>query len=214
MAQNPFTFASGGVAAASSTYALLVLHANADKPARFALERLTMCLMGVYISAWLAVMLSPNTHPGAALATVGLLANVLCLAVYFAPLQHAFKVIKTRDSSSIYAPWSALQLLNASLWSVYGLCVFDVWILISSLLGTFSALVALCLRGVYPARERRRSSVLDMMMNGGVVEVGDEGGREEEEVVEEIRREKSLVVPEGEGGEVVAEGGGGEAHAF
>jgi hypothetical protein len=178
-----------------------------------------MCLMGVYISASLAVMLLQITHPGAALATVGLLANLLGLAVYFAPLQHAVTVIKTRDSSSIYAPWSALQLLNAGLWSVYGLCVFDVWILVSALLGVFSALVALCLRGVYPARVRRRSSALLVMMNGGVVEVeGEEegeGGTEEEVVVEGVRREKSLVVPEGEGeGEVVAEGGGGEAHAF
>ena len=44
-----------------------------------------------------------------------------------------------------------------------------------------------------------------------------EGGREEEVAVEGMRRQKSLVVPEGEGRsevEVVAEGGGGEAHAF
>ena len=91
-------------------------------------------------------------------------------------------------------------------------CVFDVWILISSLLGVFSALLALCLRGVYPAKKRWRTNVLDMMMNGGVVEVEGEGGREEE--VGEMKREKSLVVPEGEGGEVLAEGEGGEAHAF
>jgi len=72
-------------------------------------------------------------------------------------------------------------------------------------------------RKVYPDKERRRSSVLDMMMNGGVVEVEGEGGREEEVAVEGMRRQKSLVVPEGEGRsevEVVAEGGGGEAHAF
>jgi len=51
-------------------------------------------------------------------------------------------------------------------------------------------------RKVYPDKERRRSSVLDMMMNGGVVEVEGEGGREEEVAVEGMRRQKSLVVPE------------------
>lgn len=147
MAVNPFTFASGAVAAASSTYALLVAHAAAHPSARRAVEHLAMALMGVFLATCLAVMLlNGRQNPQAALATVGIVANAVVLAVYVSPLKNMWRVIRTRDASSIYAPWSALQFLNLLLWTVYGLCVMDVWILASSAFGLAAAAAALLLK--------------------------------------------------------------------
>jgi hypothetical protein len=40
---------------------------------------------------------------------------------YIAPLTSLFKVLKERDSSSIYWPLSLANLANAMLWMVYGM---------------------------------------------------------------------------------------------
>jgi hypothetical protein len=55
---------------------------------------------------------------------VGSVANVLILTVYFSPLQNAYTVIRRRDASSLYLPWSVLQLVNNTLWTVNGLCIW------------------------------------------------------------------------------------------
>ena len=47
---------------------------------------------------------------------------VAILGIYYiAPLTSLFKVLKERDSSSIYWPLSLMNLANALLWMVYGM---------------------------------------------------------------------------------------------
>lgn len=47
---------------------------------------------------------------------------VAILGIYYiAPLTSLFKVLKERDSSSIYWPLSLMNLGNALLWMVYGM---------------------------------------------------------------------------------------------
>lgn len=50
---------------------------------------------------------------------------VAILGIYYiAPLTSLFKVLKERDSSSIYWPLSLANLANALLWMVYGMVGF------------------------------------------------------------------------------------------
>lgn len=106
-----------------------------------------MALMGAFLGTCLAVLLlNAHNRPEAALATVGAVANAVVLAVYVSPLKNLLRVVRTRDASSIYGPWSALQFLNLLLWTVNGLCVMDVWILASSALGLAVAAAALLLK--------------------------------------------------------------------
>jgi uncharacterized protein with PQ loop repeat len=81
-----------------------------------------------------------------------IVANVLVLIVYFSPLKNLLHVVRTKDSSSILLPWSALQALNNSLWTTYSLVVGDMFVFVSSFLGVVSALAAIALRLAYPAK--------------------------------------------------------------
>lgn len=58
----------------------------------------------------------------------GLGGNVVSLMYYAAPLSSMAEVIRTRNSASILLPMTAMNTLNAALWTTYGLAVLDIYI--------------------------------------------------------------------------------------
>lgn len=75
---------------------------------------------------------------------------------YIAPLTSLFKVLKERDSSSIYWPLSLANLANAMLWMVYGMAKKD-WFFIAmpNAMGVAFNTASLILCVILPARDRQ-----------------------------------------------------------
>lgn len=83
---------------------------------------------------------------------------LLCI-YYVAPLSTLVQVLRERDSSSIYWPLSLMNLVNAVLWTVYGLARKD-WFFIAmpNAMGVAFNTVSLLLCALLPARERQVST--------------------------------------------------------
>jgi solute carrier family 50 protein (sugar transporter) len=60
---------------------------------------------------------SPTTE---AVNMIGYLASAFAIAYYGAPLSTMLEIIKKKDSSSLYTPSICVNLLNATLWTMYG----------------------------------------------------------------------------------------------
>ena len=48
-------------------------------------------------------------------------ATIICIILFGSPLSTIASVVKERDASSILAPFTAAQVANCLLWTVYGL---------------------------------------------------------------------------------------------
>jgi len=61
---------------------------------------------------------------------VGIICCVAAVTYYIAPLVAMFQIIRSRDSSSLYPPTLIANLLNATLWSIYGYAIHDplIWV--------------------------------------------------------------------------------------
>jgi len=181
---NPLMFAAGAVAAASGTHAFLITHAHAEPSMRTSLDRLILCSTLLFFSMSLLLLLGhPQSHL-LVVAGVGLQANLSCPVTYLSPLQHVLEVIRTQDSSSIYRPWSALQLLQGFLWTGYSVCVADAWIAVASSVGVLAAGVALILKVLYPETAAERGNTSQDPAEGWDLPKGweglEEGGGEDD----------------------------------
>lgn len=80
----------------------------------------------------------------------------MCFSImyYFAPLSTAMTVIRTRNSSSLYAPMLALNLANALLWMCYGLAIGQTAVTIPNILGTIVSGGLLVLSFAIPKKEK------------------------------------------------------------
>lgn len=81
----------------------------------------------------------------------GLLANIITILYYGAPLSTARDVVRTRNSASLYRPTCVMNLLNGALWVAYGIAVGDYWIYIPNGAGVVCATILLLLCAMYPA---------------------------------------------------------------
>ena len=68
-------------------------------------------------------------------------ANAILLCFYTSPLSTVANIIKTKDSSSLTLPLCVMNIVNGTLWLMYGLAVGDyfIWVPngIGALLGAF-----------------------------------------------------------------------------
>ncbi|KAG1680967.1 hypothetical protein FOA52_009926 [Chlamydomonas sp. UWO 241] len=135
-----------------SVWATVMVYGLADEKVRSQLRTMLLveaiCLpfMGVLT----AFMLAGDTT--SQLGLWGLTGDVVCIAMYAAPLSTMGEVIKTRNSGSILVPLTVTTLLNASLWTMYGLAIIDPYVYIPSGLGSVLACAQLAL--VYSTRPR------------------------------------------------------------
>eukprot|EP00877_Chromochloris_zofingiensis_P008351 jgi/Chrzof1/376/Cz01g13190.t1 len=65
----------------------------------------------------------------------GITANLINVAYYAAPLSRAWRVISSRNSTSLYMPMCIANLVNAVLWAAYGFAVMDFFIHAPNTLG-------------------------------------------------------------------------------
>lgn len=86
------------------------------------------------IAAWFFILLLteivfPNSYPSD--FVIGIICNVTTIGYYASPLSSLYNVIKTKDSSSLHLPSILANLLNATMWLIfgfYGLNNIIVWL--------------------------------------------------------------------------------------
>lgn len=83
---------------------------------------------------------------------VALIANTACVMYYGAPCSSMYKVIVSKDSSSLHLPMIFVNFLNAILWSVYGFFALnDMFVVVPNSIGLALSVLQLCLIALYPA---------------------------------------------------------------
>jgi solute carrier family 50 protein (sugar transporter) len=70
------------------------------------------------------------------------------------------EVIKKRDSSSILLPLTLMNLLNAVLWTVYGIATRDPYVFVPNGIGGLLSLAQVALSLFYPAKASSTSRSL------------------------------------------------------
>lgn len=98
-------------------------HVTPSLHSREGLEQLQAAATGSS-TAGISCLLVRRAHGCVALLAAGYRGStaVTLLGIYYiAPLTSLYKVLKERDSSSIYWPLSLMNLANALLWMVYGM---------------------------------------------------------------------------------------------
>mmetsp|Transcript_22388 Transcript_22388/g.56985 ORF Transcript_22388/g.56985 Transcript_22388/m.56985 type:complete len:240 (-) Transcript_22388:1105-1824(-) len=88
----------------------------------------------------------------------GMAGNVVTLIYYAAPLSTMAEVIRTRNSASILLPLCIMNMLNAALWTTYGVAMADGYIYVPNGIGLVLSLAQLALALVFPARPKPASS--------------------------------------------------------
>lgn len=86
----------------------------------------------------------------------GLLANFILLIFYAAPLSTVAQVFKTRSSASLYWPLCLMNVINSTLWVVYGYAAPDTLILVPNAVGFLLGLFQLVLCVAFPQDPRSK----------------------------------------------------------
>lgn len=114
-------------------------------------QRLLVGLAAVAIHLWTYLSLShkPAEQVRAAL---GLFASALFILLSGSPLSTIKTVLATRNAGSILTPLTIAQVVNTSLWSVYGLAIRDKFVYGPNLTGFGFGLVQLVLKLAFPSK--------------------------------------------------------------
>jgi len=107
----------------------------------------------VCISLWTSLVLS-NASIARASSILGFFASGLFIVLSGSPLSTIGKVVKTKNASSILAPFMLAQVLNTSLWSMYGLVIKDKFVWGPNIVSFILGLVQLVLKLLFPANPR------------------------------------------------------------
>ncbi|KAJ1469262.1 sugar efflux transporter for intercellular exchange-domain-containing protein [Baffinella frigidus] len=94
---------------------------------RVKIETMTILMLGL----WSALSLGGPTrtpHQGTRTSVVGVAANAIVLLLFASPLSTIATVLRDRSAASINMPFALVQILNCSLWELYGLHLGDVYI--------------------------------------------------------------------------------------
>ncbi|KAK9810081.1 hypothetical protein WJX72_004467 [[Myrmecia] bisecta] len=129
---------------------------------------MTACVMAVamYYST-IALITTQLDVPHETKATIwGTAGGVALIAYYSAPLTTLIKVIRRRDSSSLYPPLCIMNFVNMLLWINYGIAIHNPFIWVPECVGAVLSTTALVLLLIFPRRERRARS------NSAILESG------------------------------------------
>lgn len=81
----------------------------------------------------------------------GLVSNMAGLAYYASPLSTIYKVMKTRDATSLHTPMIIANMMNGSMWTCYGfLAVHDALLWVPNFVGIIFAAFQLVLISLFP----------------------------------------------------------------
>merc|ERR1712000_734360 len=86
---------------------------------------------------------------------IGWVADVFSLAVFAAPLSELMMIVRTKSTESLSFSFALTCWLSAACWSVYGVLVGDVNILLPNALGFMLTCIQLSLFVLYPNKKKK-----------------------------------------------------------
>ncbi|KAL3673120.1 hypothetical protein V7S43_002415 [Phytophthora oleae] len=124
---------------------------------RYSSDRAVLHRMGAVAGGWalllllFAVLCKTDVIPLASNAQekiVGYVAVIINVALYASPLQTMKLVLQTKSAASLPATMCCVNLVNGSLWVLYGILANDMFVLTPNALGVVlsSVQVALCMK--------------------------------------------------------------------
>lgn len=140
-------------------YSLILLRALPPKrflPYAAFLAALIFC--SAFLGVFNLIYLGQGTSSAALSQGIG--ATVMICLMYIAPLSTMWKVIKDKDSSSIYIPVSLVIFINSCFWFGYGLFIQQPFIWAPNVLGALSAIAQIILALIYPRTKAGGKSFL------------------------------------------------------
>ena len=103
---------------------------------------------------WLIILSSvgllPRLEHGMKVNIVGICSNINLIFFFGAPLSSIAVVLQLRSSQPIHRKTLLLNSFNASFWSIYGLSIHDLFILIPNLVGLSLSLLQVLLCVIFP----------------------------------------------------------------
>lgn len=100
-----------------------------------------------------------NQSDDAVEKTLGILSDVVNLALYAPPLETMTKVIQTKDASTLPIFISAIFLANGVIWIVFAIADDDMFVLIPNAISLVLCIVQVLLYMMYPPRSAKEPSV-------------------------------------------------------
>mmetsp|Transcript_51842 Transcript_51842/g.155586 ORF Transcript_51842/g.155586 Transcript_51842/m.155586 type:complete len:170 (+) Transcript_51842:579-1088(+) len=141
----------GCVASVAYIVGILPLLRDAGKTLR--ITQATV-VSGATASACLWTFLSlSRTPPAGVSSALGLFASLLFILLSMSPLSTIQTVLSKRDAASILASLTTAQVVNTSLWSVYGLAVKDRFVWGPNVVGLALGLTQLMLKVLFPTKQ-------------------------------------------------------------
>lgn len=139
---------------------------------RWSSDRPTLHKMGAIAGGWallvllFAVLCKTSVIPLSSniqKKIVGYIAVIINVALYAAPLQTMKLVLQTRSAVSLPATMCCVNLVNGSLWMLYGILANDMFVLTPNALGVVlsTVQVALCVKFRHSGRIEAHGAVVD-----------------------------------------------------
>ncbi|XP_007946697.1 sugar transporter SWEET1 [Orycteropus afer afer] len=143
-------------AALQTLYILVYLHYC---PRKRALLLQTATLLGVLLLGcgyfWLMV---PDSDTR--LQQLGLFCSVFTISMYLSPLADLAKVIKTQSTQRLSYSLTITTLLTSTSWTLYGLRLRDLYIMVPNLPGILTSFIRLWLFWKYPQEQDKNYRLL------------------------------------------------------
>lgn len=86
-------------------------------------------------------------------SSLGMFASMISIILSASPLFTIQQVVSTRNSSSILGPLTMTQVVNALLWSMYGLAIRNAFVYGPNLIGLGLGLAQLALKIAFPSKQ-------------------------------------------------------------
>eukprot|EP00588_Corethron_pennatum_P020567 CAMPEP_0194311544 /NCGR_PEP_ID=MMETSP0171-20130528/8465_1 /TAXON_ID=218684 /ORGANISM="Corethron pennatum, Strain L29A3" /LENGTH=253 /DNA_ID=CAMNT_0039065643 /DNA_START=143 /DNA_END=904 /DNA_ORIENTATION=- len=103
------------------------------------------------LSLWTSLVLA-NVTVGTASSVLGMFAAAIGFALCASPLSTIGEVLKTKNASSILAPLTLAQVMNATLWGLYGFAIKDKFVWGPNIVGFSLGVIPLVLKLLYPSK--------------------------------------------------------------
>ena len=106
----------------------------------------------IMLGSYAAFIATDNSQPLLQQNILGTTAIILLILFYSSPLTTLYHVIKSKDASSFNYPFSLTCLINALLWTIYGLSIQDIFVYGPNAIGIIVSAVQILSKLIYADR--------------------------------------------------------------
>nr|XP_006811657.1 PREDICTED: sugar transporter SWEET1-like [Saccoglossus kowalevskii] len=92
--------------------------------------------------------------PDVLIKQLGLAASSVTIAMYASPLAQLREVINSKSTRSMSFPLSVATFIAASLWTLYGFLLDDLYVMIPNIPGMMTSIIRFCLFFIYRSSDK------------------------------------------------------------